>query len=291
MADLTPRQTDGVPNDTRSRYRDMLDGTHALVVFDGSAGAGIVQDVDVTDRADRDVGVVRVSVIGTGGNVIGSVRVVGELPAGIQTIGQVRVLSTYDGAAYVSPRLDPSTWATTGIDYAHHEIHDGSYYHTHYNQMVSDINDRSIITFRTPDTAKHLHMFARGSSSALAMWYIWRAPTITDNTGAPLAIFNRNENSPNTSGVWDTSQNPDVQGQATFFTEITMGNVTAGTSIEDQTIGYGSGPRASGGNTRSEEEIVLLPDTLYAFEMRSLTTDDNYHDIQLNWYEHTPKAA
>ena len=290
MADLTPRQTENLPNETRSRYRDMLDGTHALVTFDGSAGAGVVQNVDVTDRADRDLGVTRVSVIGTGGNVIGSVRIVGELPAGLQTLGSVRILGTYDGTNYVPPRLDGSTFATNTIDYSHHEIHGGSSYHAHYGQFVSDTNDRSIITFRTPNTTKYLHMFARGASTALANWYIWEGPTVTDNTGAPLTIFNRRRDSANTSGVWDTSQNPDVQGQATYFTEVTMGAVTAGTAIEDQFIGSGSGPRASGGATRAEEELILLPNTLYAFEVKSLTADDNYHDIELNWYEHTAKV-
>jgi len=251
-------------------------------------------EVDVIDRANRDLGQVdvvnQVDISDRATRDLGSVDIADELPAGTQIIGYVRVLGTYDGTTYVSPLLDASTWVTTTIDYAHHEIHGGSYYHCQYHQMVSDINDRSIITFRTPDTAKHIHMFARGSGTALSNWYIWRAPTITNNTGATLPVFNRNHNSPNTSGIWDTSQNPDVQGQATFFTEITMGAVTLGTAVENQLIGYGSGPRATGGETRSDEEIILLPDTLYAFEIKSLTNDDNYHDIQLNWYEHTDKS-
>lgn len=238
MADFTPRQVDGVPNRMRTRYQDMLDGTHAEVIA-------------------------------------------------------ALVLATYDGAAYVTPRLDASTFATNTIDYAHHEVHDGSAYAASYSQipLVSDTNDRSIIAFRTPNTTKYLHMIARGSASALAMWYIWRAPTITNNAGATLSVFNHNENSPNTSGVWDTSQNPDVQGQATYFTEATMGAVTGGTAIDEETIGSGSGPFASGGATRGVLERVLLPNTLYAFEIKSLTDDDNYHTINLHWYEHTALAA
>lgn len=291
MVDYTPRQGESVPLGTRTRYVDMGDGTHALLIFDGSAGAGIVQQVDVIDRAPRDLGVVRVSVIGTGGNVIGSVRVVGELPAGLQTIGAVRLLATYDGATYVPPRLDASTFAFETVDYAHHEVHSGSAYECHYCQMVSDVNDRSIITFRTPNTTRYLHMFARGGSTALAAWHFWRAPNVVDNTGAPLDVFNRNHNSPNTSGTWDTSQNPDVQGQATFFTELTMGNVAGGTDLDMQYIGAGSGPRAVGGGSRGEEERLLLPNTLYAFEIQSLTNDDNYHCVHLTWYEHVDRAA
>ena len=257
MADIVLRQGQGVDNQMKITYRDMGDGTYALIIAADIVPGG---SIDVIDRAGRE-------------------------------LGYVRTLQTYDGTTYVTPRVDASTWVTTGIDYAHHEIHSGSSYHAHYGQFVSDTNDRSIITFRTPNTTKLLHMFARGSSTALANWYVWEGPTITNNTGAPLTIFNRRRDSANTSGVWDTSQNPDVQGQATYFTELTMGNVTAGTAIEDQFIGSGSGPRASGGESRSEEELILLPNTLYAFEIKSLTADDNYHDIELNWYEHADRAA
>lgn len=257
MADIVLRQGQGVDNQMKITYRDMGDGTYALIIAADIVPGG---SIDVIDRAGRE-------------------------------LGYVRTLQTYDGTTYVSPRLDASTWATTTISYAHHEIHSGSYYHCQYHQMVSDINDRSIITFRTPDSDSLVHMFARGSATAFSNWYAWRAPTITNNTGATLVLFNRRHDSVNTSGVWDTSQNPDVQGQATYFTEATMAAVTAGTAVEDQYIGYGSGPRASGGETRANEEMILLPDTLYAFEIKSLTNDDNYHDIQLNWYEHVDKAA
>ena len=91
MADIVIAQGTSIPQDTRVRYRDMLDGTHSLVVFDGSSGLGVVRYVDVTDRAARDLGL-------------------------------VRVLATYDGTTYVAPRLDASTWATTTIEYPHHEI-------------------------------------------------------------------------------------------------------------------------------------------------------------------------
>jgi hypothetical protein len=112
------------------------------------------------------------------------------------------------------------------------------------------------------------------------------APTVTDNTGAVLAIYNRDRSSANTSNVWDTSPNPDVQGQATYFTEVTMGNVTGGTEIDYVIIGSGSGPRAIGGSARGAQEWMLLANTLYAFVIESLTDDDNYHVIELNWYEH-----
>lgn len=214
-------------------------------------------------------------------------------PSGPITIGGqpfARVLA-FNGATWESAGMDSATRALESITYPHHEIHDGHSFECCYDQMVSDINDRSIITFRTPDTTTWLHVVAAASASALSEFITLEAPTITDNAGAMLPVYNRNRNSVNTSGVFDTSQNPDVQGQATFFTEATMGNVTVGTEIAHETIGGASGPpaRASAGASRSITEFMLKPNTLYAFLVNSLTADDNYHQLCLSWYEHANK--
>jgi hypothetical protein len=196
----------------------------------------------------------------------------------------------YNGSTWENAGLDRITRTLQTITYAHHEIHSGSSFTCNYQQMVSDTNDRTIITFRTPNTTRWLHMVAFGSASALGQFKITRGPTVTDNTGATLAIFNRDENSTNTSDVWDTSQNPDAQGAATFFTEATMGNVTGGTVIYSETIGgAGLGNRTVAGQTRGISEIILKQNTLYAFEMISLNDNDNYHHVVLDWYEHVNK--
>ena len=141
MADFTPRQTDGVPGAMRTRYQDMLDGTHAEVV-----------------AADLVPG------------------------------GAIRLLATYDGINYVPVRLDASTFAFETVPYPHHEIHAGSSFHCDYCQLVSDINDRSIITFRSDESTRYGHTIASFSASGPALVRILEAPTITDNTGVPLAI-------------------------------------------------------------------------------------------------------
>ena len=187
-------------------------------------------------------------------------------------------------------RIDASTNSLPTMSYEHHEIHSGNSFTCYYIQEVSDTNDRSIITFRTPDTTKYLHLIAAGSSTISALVIITEAPTITNNTGAPLTIYNRRRvGTPTASMVWDTSQNPDVQGQATYFTEATMGNVTGGTVMDSIPLGAGSGPKAVGGLSRGTQEWILKPNVLYAFEIKSLTNDDNTHWIELNWYEHTDK--
>ncbi len=197
----------------------------------------------------------------------------------------------WNGANWRPVALDRSTRASSTIEYEHHEIHAGSAYACSYTQTVSDTNDRSIITFRTPDTLKYCHFTIAAASSEPAVVIFTEGPTVTNNTGATLTVYNRNRTSTNTTGVWDTSQNPDVQGQATYFTETTMGNVTGGDILEEESLSAGSGNRAVGGSTRGTQEWVLAPNTLYAVEIKSTTNDTNTHFLQLDWYEHTDKDA
>jgi hypothetical protein len=196
-----------------------------------------------------------------------------------------------DGTArYIS--VDSTTNALKCIDYPHNEVHGGSSFTCCYSQEVSDTGDRTIIAFRTPDTTKYLHITFTAAATAAADAIMREAPTITDNTGAPLAVRNRRRpGTPNTTTVWDTSQNPDVQGQATYFTELTMGNVAGGTVFGPYPLGAGAGPKTTGGTTRGSQEWILAPDTLYSFEVISLTNDDNIHEAEVDWYEHQDKTS
>jgi len=260
MADLTPTQEGGIPLGTRVRWVDMGDGTHALVMY---VGGGVVtlagSEVDVTDRVARELGIARIN-------------------------------ASYDGVNWEAPRLDASTFAFNVIDYSHHEIHGGSGYHCHFTEVPTNTNERVVISFRTPNTAKWLHIIASVSVSGPALYQMLEAPTITDNTGGALAVYNRNRNSANTSGVWDTSQNPDVQGQATSFTPAQAGNVTGGTALTSEYMVSGARNFAGGGAARGVAEWELKPNTLYAFDVESLTNDDNYVSIELDWYEHQDRV-
>ena len=52
MADYTPTQGDGVPHDMRSRWKDMLDGTHALVMWVDSDTVEVIDTWRVGRTAD-----------------------------------------------------------------------------------------------------------------------------------------------------------------------------------------------------------------------------------------------
>jgi len=189
-------------------------------------------------------------------------------------------------------RMDAVTHSIQTVDYAHHEIHAGSSFTCSYAQTVADNGDKTIIAFKTPAGTKYLHLTASASATGVADACIIEAPTITDNTGATLPVYNRRRvGTPTATTVIDTSQNPDVAGQATFFTEATQGNVTGGTEIANIPLGAtGGGPvKSVGGLSRGQQEWILKPNTLYAFVVESLADGANIHWVELDWYEHTDK--
>jgi len=186
-----------------------------------------------------------------------------------------------------SAKRDKITGVFTIIDYAHHEIHGGSGFVCHYTQTVSDINDKSIIAFKT-GPIKYLHATVAASVTATAVAYVYEAPTITNNTGDSLSVFNRRRvGTPTETTVIDTSTTPDTAGQAMYFTEVTMGEVTGGTELARIPLGAGAGPKVIGGLARDTQEWILKPNTLYAFEVVSSTADDNIHWIEVDFYEHS----
>ncbi len=197
--------------------------------------------------------------------------------------------ATYDGINFDKVRIDAGSNSLQVIDFEHHQVHNGSAFTCTHTQDVSDINDRTIISFLTPDTAKYLHITAAASATAVALASIIEAPTITDNEGDSLTVFNRRRvGSPTATTVWDTSTDGDTQGQATFFSIANMGEVTGGLLLASIPLGASTSPTKSiGGLARAQQEWILKPDTLYAFEVKSLDASNNTHWLELDWYEHT----
>ncbi len=182
---------------------------------------------------------------------------------------------------------DAISGASVGIDSPHQKIHGGEGFVCHYTQTVSDTNDKSIIAFKTPNTTRYPHITVAASASTAAIAYILEAPTITDNTGASLTIFNRRRvGTPTETTVIRTNTNPDEVG-AMFFTESTMGNVTGGTQIANIPLIAGSPPKPIGATARDTQEWILKPNTMYAFVVNSSTDADNTMWIEVDFYETT----
>jgi len=190
-------------------------------------------------------------------------------------------------------RMDASTNTLQTIEYEHHEIHSGSSFSCfHQDNTPTDINDRTIITFLTPNSTKYLHITVAASATAVAIARIREAPTYTDDAGVTLAVHNRNRvGTPDATDVLDTSQSPDTAGSATYYNHDTA-NLPAedGTVLGEIPLGASTSPTKSvGGLARAQQEWVLKPNTLYSFEVKSLDASANTHWIEVDWYEHTDK--
>jgi hypothetical protein len=168
-------------------------------------------------------------------------------------------------------RIDRSTRAVTNIPYDHYETHAGKlFYLATYNDALgaaASIN----IAVTTPDTTQeqHLEIFFSGTGEFLGEFL--EGATVSE--GSDVTPANKHRRSANTSNV---------------AAKIGVTVADAGTLIERTYLGGGSGSGAHGGADRGTAEWVLDRNTTYLFRLTSQAAD-NEVQIELIWYEHTPK--
>jgi hypothetical protein len=150
----------------------------------------------------------------------------------------------------------------------------------------------TVIAFNTPDTTKWIHVVVSGEATAAAYLAIWENPSIDVDEGTDLTIYNRNRNSATASGV-STIETAPESGKATSFdeTQAAGANITTTTELARTYLDAGQRQSASGGNTRGTLEFVLDQNNQYAFAIVSTTDDDNTHNLEVSWYEHTDQAT
>ena len=276
--------------------------TERFVTRDSDGGT-IDLKQEEAEHADITANAKRVILIDSSGNAIGVSTSAKQLVDGhnvTSTINQttpgttnnVTIQASYDGTNYVVPRVDASTHAFNTITYAHHEIHAGSSYSSHFGRTTANADDaRSVMAFTTPNSTKWLHIVASASASSPAEFFILEDPTTLDlDEGTPKTVFNRNRNSVNVSGVLPIVTTP-VAGTVTTFTEtqINGAQLTGGAVIEHMLLAGGEGPKAIGGLSRGSQEWILKPNKKYLFILQNIGTNVNLHQISLDWYEHTDK--
>ncbi len=166
---------------------------------------------------------------------------------------------------------DRTTGAAMAVDYAHHEIHEGSAFQvSHAEDIGSGSTYKFLIT--TPNTTKWIHMFALAITEIEAEIRLYEDPT-TPAAGSDLTAYNKNRNSAAVTGL----------------TAIKRGVTTVADGTLIQTVHLGSG-RTDGGQARSENEWILKQNTSYIIAIQNVSgSAANYCTLVLNWYEHTNK--
>jgi len=190
-------------------------------------------------------------------------------------------------------RIDSATHAMETIEYEHHEIHSGSSFHCHFENLTTNTGEMSAIAFNCPATTKWVHVTVAASVTSITRLYIAEAPSIDVDEGTQLTIYNRNRNSATASTVLSIETTP-VVNKATSYneTQAAGANITMTVTLDSTVIGgAGATPAQAGvgGMARASQEWVLDQGVQYAFVAETLSDDDNYHTLEINWYEHTDK--
>ena len=183
--------------------------------------------------------------------------------------------------------VDTSTRVQIGIDYAHHEIHDGSMFEASVNSSASDFDtgDELWIAFKTPNATKELHAVIESTVTGACMFKFIEAPTIALDAGTARVAYCHNLDLANTATIISNETVPQA-GFYNYNEDAAGGDVTAGTTIIERTIG--AGKDKVGGEARSSEWI-LKKNTLYAFVLVA-QADNIRANIAIDFYEHTPKT-
>jgi hypothetical protein len=180
-------------------------------------------------------------------------------------------LHGYDGTNWQEIKVDNVTYALTTIDYAHHEVHDGSAYWAANNATIGN-GEFNTVSLTTPNTTKWAHLLLSISSAATATFDVLEDVT-SFASGAAFTPLNFNRNSSNTSdmvcGVGDTTgADPIVP--------------TGGTTIWNETLGT----RGITTTRENSSELILKRNSKYLFRITNGAASNNC-TILLTWYEHT----
>lgn len=195
-------------------------------------------------------------------------------PAQVNQFNQLHTTSF--GPANYQYAQDKATNATTTIDYAHHEAHDGHSF-TAQNFQITGSGAEFNLGINTPNTTTWVHAIEEVNGTGIVEFRIFEGATLSG--GTQNVCINRNRN----SAISPTSacySNPTISGASP----------TSGTLLIKQTYGDATTPsKKAGGGGRGMQELILKSGTTYLFNLRS-ATDDNRISARLEWYEHADKT-
>lgn len=176
---------------------------------------------------------------------------------------------------YQAPRLDTSTHALETIEYPHHEIHAGSYY---ANISSFTLANGQVATFGiTTHATKEMHLTWELSATADGTFDVIEGVTSFDSGGVAAASWNHNRN------ILTASVMACIKGQ----TGSNLIVFTGGTILFSQALSTGKG---SSVNRSNVGEYILKTSSKYIFRYTN-GTSANVVNLELEWYEHTPRTA
>jgi hypothetical protein len=197
------------------------------------------------------------------------------------------------------PKIDFKAGVPIGIDWPHHEIHEGHAFTAHYESDPTDsetIGEETAVGFITPAAAAgRIHMIVDAVADDESVFEIREDPTIVLDQGTALPLFCRDRAvSASTSGMLPNEAAPAGLPTLTSYdvAEAAAANLATATGnlLHSETLAIGAGPPfgATFNNaSRGQREFILAPETEYVVILTCSTNNQTRHEITLNWYEHT----
>ena len=165
----------------------------------------------------------------------------------------------------------------TGLNYAHHAIHDGRHYFVESFTTMSD-TQTYFVKWVTPDSLKQCHMIWDITSNGVTeggAWVIGTSGT-TKEAGTTRTVINNNQNSTKTSSM-------------TFVSGADSCTVV-GNKISEWKVGGTVFKGSIGGSGTRRQEIILVPGTTYQLKFTGGSTG-NVVSYRAAWYEHAPNTG
>lgn len=172
------------------------------------------------------------------------------------------------------------------IDWGHFRIDAKKAFTTHFSNIVTNINEQTVIAFNAPaDEEIHLTITVQSTHNANA--FIYRDTSIDVDEGTQLGITCRNQIAPlGTSGILSIETAPVVNKMTSFNESQAAGaNITTSTELDHIILPGGGGPKALGADHISEQHWVFSGSVQVAIVLNAETADDATHIIRLDWWE------
>ena len=185
--------------------------------------------------------------------------------------------------------IDRQTGALMVIDYAHHEVHEGSYFYVLKSVLdlgaVAAPADAITFTFSTPDSMKYAHWEFWASGSADSRVRLLEGATGAGTIQSSQEIFNKDRNSSQTSTILDIAGTP-AAGKVSEGATIATGQ--SKTLWDEYIPGSSVGQRAGIQLGGPRNEIILKANTTYQLSIYGTNSDPA--SLGMGWYEHTHAA-
>jgi len=181
--------------------------------------------------------------------------------------------------SYFSPKKDDNTGATIGIDYVHHEIHDGSCYM--YHDVIASLGDTVVQDYWivTPNTTKWAHLGHMIESTGPITVEVYEGADRT-NAKTQQTVFNRDRNNLTAATTKVYKNNATGTGS---------GGTTDGTKLVWWKGGIANNKTTNGTFVGTANEKILKANTNYIYRITSHMAS-NLISLSFDWYEHTNLA-